>query len=80
MTIYRMDRGDDAPARVGLSVGRRCGGAVERNRLKRRLRAACRAAGLPAGVDLVLHAEPAAVNLRFQEMVEAVARAGRGPS
>ena len=75
--VYRLRRGDLDPARVGLSVGRRCGGAVARNRLKRRMRAACRQVELPAGVDLVLHAEPDATGLAFQEMVEAV-QAGAG--
>ena len=46
-------RGQDE-ARVGLVVGRRVGGAVVRNRVKRRLRAALVEVGLPPGRDYVV--------------------------
>lgn len=51
------------PTRVGFSVGKRVGGAVVRNRVKRRLREAMRRelASIPPGWDLVLSARaPAA--------------------
>jgi ribonuclease P protein component len=50
---------EDGP-RLGLAVSRQVGGAVERNRLKRRLRAAFdeMAEGLPADHDYVLIARP----------------------
>lgn len=46
--------------RLGIVVGRRHGGAVRRNRLKRRLREAFRQvqATLPAGLDLVASPRP----------------------
>ena len=46
-----------APPRVGLTVGKVIGKAHERNRIKRRLRAAIQAHAqlLPAGLDLILH-------------------------
>jgi ribonuclease P protein component len=46
--------------RLGLSVSRKVGGAVQRNRVKRLLREAFRAVqhDLPAGLDLVVVARP----------------------
>ena len=41
------------PARLGLSVSRATGPAVVRNRIRRRLRAACRSFG-PVGADVIL--------------------------
>jgi ribonuclease P protein component len=58
----RDDRPGDAPARLGLSVSRKVGGAVERNRVKRVLREqfAAIAPGLPGGIDVVVIARPGA--------------------
>lgn len=50
------DRGDQKPARVGFTVTKKCGNAVRRNRIKRRLREAVRlhaADNLVTGVDYV---------------------------
>jgi len=54
-------RPNDLPwSRLGLSVGRRVGKAVARNRIKRRLREAFRLLRphCPAGYDLVVHVRP----------------------
>jgi ribonuclease P protein component len=63
--------GDDAEAtRLGISVGRKVGSAVERNRVKRALREAFWATaerGLPPGHDFVLVARPDVAALAERE-------------
>lgn len=56
----RDDRPATSPARLGLSVSKKVGGAVERNRVKRVLRElfADIAPGLPRGIDVVVIARP----------------------
>jgi ribonuclease P protein component len=56
----RFRRTEGGPARVGFAVPRKVGGAVERNRVKRRLReAVARNQGLlHEGTDYVLVARP----------------------
>ncbi len=61
--------------RVGFTVTKKVGNAVERNRIKRRLRAAVSQAQLPEsclGKDAVLIARRTALSLPFKELVDGV--------
>ena len=62
LVLYLFPRGDEGAPRLGLSVSRKVGGAVERNRVKRLLREAFaeEAVRLPAGTDAVIVARPEA--------------------
>jgi ribonuclease P protein component len=63
--------------RVGFTVGRALGGAVERNRMKRRLREAVRLTRLPAGssVDVVINPKKALLAADFSAVLNEVGRA-----
>jgi ribonuclease P protein component len=69
----REDAAEDGP-RLGLSVGRRVGGAVDRTRVKRVLREAFweEARRLPAGSDYVVVARPESLGLTEREGAEGV--------
>ncbi|MYB41919.1 MAG: ribonuclease P protein component [Chloroflexi bacterium] len=63
--------------RVGFAVGRPVGGAVVRNRVKRRLREIVRALPLAAGNDIVIAARPASRGASFEELHDALASCAR---
>ncbi len=94
LVLYTFPRSDDAPqgdqqTRLGISVSRKVGGAVERNAVKRALREAFWGIGeesLPSDHDFVLVARPDSAGLVEREgtpgvdaaLRELIAEAGIG--
>jgi ribonuclease P protein component len=74
VTVWRDPAAGDA--RVAFAVSRTVGNAVERNRMRRRLRAIIRGAELAPGAYLV-SASPAAADLSFADLAAHVERACR---
>lgn len=68
ITLYGAP-GDPGVVRVGVAAGKKVGGSVERNRAKRRLRAAARQVGFPPGNDFLIVASRAAVEAPFEDLV-----------
>lgn len=62
LVLYAFPRPEDGEPRLGLSVSRKVGGAVDRNRVKRLLREAFarESHALPDGYDIVIVARPEA--------------------
>jgi ribonuclease P protein component len=63
-------------ARVGLTAGKVLGKAVDRNRIKRRMREAVRLnlAQLPTSVDVVLHPRKSVIDMEFGKLSAEVSR------
>jgi ribonuclease P protein component len=78
MTYFFADRASSPSAgpRVGLTAGRVLGKAVERNRIKRRMRAAVRSqlALLTRDVDVVLHPRRTVLTAQFAGLQTEVSR------
>jgi len=71
--LQARERKDAGPARVGFTVSRKVGNAVERNRVRRRLREIVRltaAARLRCGHDYVLIGRRPALSLPFERISE----------
>jgi ribonuclease P protein component len=81
MTVFLL-RADLPQSRLGVSATRKLGGAVVRNRAKRRFREAFRRGQFPTGVDIVVIPRLAALEASFAEVAAElhalVTRAARG--
>lgn len=90
MTVFYLRRAEavnDSPegkpqdlgARVGLTVGKVLGGAVQRNRIKRRLREAVRLRRLAlngaGAIDVVINPKKSVLTLEFSVVLDEVGKA-----
>jgi len=80
MTVFYLAQAQLAPrqgARIGFTVGRALGGAVERNRIKRRLREAVRLqrSAITQPLDIVINPKKSVLTLEFEVLLEEIGRA-----
>ncbi|MGH9503017.1 MAG: ribonuclease P protein component [Terriglobales bacterium] len=86
MTVFYLPRGKNARGknnedaveggRVGFTVGKALGGAVVRNRMKRRLREAVRLHGMiPAAMDVVINPKKSLLTTAFVDVQSEIRRA-----
>ncbi len=79
MTVFFLPRleTDAVGPRIGITVSRALGGAVVRNRIKRRMREAVRfhLAELPAALDVVFNPKKLVLEAEFPQVEQEVKRA-----
>jgi ribonuclease P protein component len=74
LLVVRIRRNDLEETRFGLSTGRKLGGAVVRNRIRRRLREALRvmAPSFRPGWDVLIIARQPVIAANYQALTEAL--------
>ena len=81
MTVFYLARAAEAAdgkvgARVGFTVSKALGGAVQRNRMKRRLREAVRLQGVPGmDADIVINPRRTLLTAEFADLRNEIAKA-----
>ena len=78
MTVFYLARAsDDGGLRVGFTVSKALGGAVQRNRMKRRLRVAVRLNGVQRDLaaDIVINPKRSLLTAEFPDLQNEVAKA-----
>jgi ribonuclease P protein component len=82
LTVFYLERTGETTdggvgSRVGFTVSKALGGAVQRNRMKRRLREAVRLQAVPAGVnaDIVINPKRTLLTAEFADLRNEIAKA-----
>lgn len=77
LTVFYLPRRQGEGLRIGFTVGKVLGGAVERNRMKRRLRETVRLhwPGIPVPVDVVINPKKSVLKVEFSELGNEISRA-----
>jgi ribonuclease P protein component len=77
MTVFYLARENGEGFRVGFTVGKVLGGAVMRNRMKRRLRESVRLhwPGVSIPVDVVINPKKSMLGIEFSELGNEIGRA-----
>ncbi|MBZ5522780.1 MAG: ribonuclease P protein component [Acidobacteriia bacterium] len=76
LTVFYRRRDDESGPRVGFTVGKVLGGAVQRNRIRRRMRAAVQKslAQLALPLDVVMHPRRQVLEMEFSRLEQEVSQ------